>query len=58
MQRSTGSSLSTIPDNITALQNAGNAVMEDFAQNTQQEVDLYAQHKQHYGYVFYIAKKL
>ncbi len=37
---------------------AGNALMEESARNSRYEAELYAKYKQHYGYVFYIGRKL
>jgi len=32
--------------------------VEDYVHSMKYEVDLYEKHKQHYGYVFYIGKKM
>lgn len=37
---------------------AGNEIVEDFIAENQYEVDLYSKYKQHYGYVFYIGRKI
>lgn len=37
---------------------AGNKMVEDYIASSRQEVDLYSNYKQHYGYVFYIGKKI
>lgn len=37
---------------------AGNAMVEDAVKNSRYEVELYSRYKQHYGYVFYIGKKV
>lgn len=37
---------------------AGNKTVETFIMENQYEVELYAKYKQHYGYAFYIGKKL
>jgi len=37
---------------------AGNKTAEDFIENNKYEVALYSKYKQHYGYVFYIGKKM
>ncbi len=37
---------------------AGNETVAEYIQNTTHEVELYKKHKQHYGYVFYIGRKL
>lgn len=36
----------------------GNKIVADYVRSTKYEVDLYVKHKQHYGYVFYIGKKV
>ncbi len=37
---------------------AGNETVAEYIQNNTHEVDLYQKYKQHYGYVFYIGRKL
>jgi len=37
---------------------AGNKTVEDSIENTKYEVELYSKYKQHYGYAFYIGKKI
>lgn len=37
---------------------AGNETFEEYAQGDRIEIELYEKYKQHYGYVFYIAKKI
>lgn len=36
----------------------GNTIVEECVRNSQYEIELYAEHSQHYGYVFYIGKKM
>ena len=36
----------------------GNKTVEDFIKNNEYEVELYSKYNQHYGYVFYIGKKI
>lgn len=36
----------------------GNKTVEDYIKNSKYEMDLYSKYKQHYGYVFYIGKKI
>ena len=37
---------------------AGNKTIEDFIEDEKYEVELYSKYKRHYGYVFYIGKKM
>ena len=37
---------------------AGNQTAEEYVESDQYEVELYSKYKQHYGYIFYIGKKL
>jgi hypothetical protein len=37
---------------------AGNKMAEDYIEDEKYEVELYSKYKQHYGYVFYIGKKI
>lgn len=37
---------------------AGNETFEEYARVDRLEIELYDKYKQHYGYVFYIAKKI
>ncbi|WCF05934.1 class I SAM-dependent methyltransferase [Paenibacillus thiaminolyticus] len=36
----------------------GNETVEDYIKNSKYEMELYSKYKQHYGYVFYIGKKI
>jgi len=36
----------------------GNTTVEDYIKNSKHEMDLYSKYSQHYGYVFYIGKKI
>jgi hypothetical protein len=36
----------------------GNKIVEAYVENNKYEVELYSKHKQYYGYVFYIGKKI
>ncbi len=37
---------------------AGNKIVVDYIENNKHEMDLYKKYKQHYGYVFYIGRKI
>ncbi len=37
---------------------AGNALIEAYVENSRYEAELFAKYKQHYGYVFYIGRKM
>jgi len=36
----------------------GNKIVEEYIESSKHEVELYSKYKQHYGYVFYIGKKI
>ena len=36
----------------------GNKTVEDYVESSKYEAELYSKYKQHYGYVFYIGKKI